>query len=201
MLNVVITERRIVVQSIDCVNNASAAPSHYASLMSNLWFILVRLSIYRNSGTGNESISFSSSFWSSCLLFWCRVSGDVFHIDYMFIMQVITNKSVIKLLLSHCMFAYVQLSHSVCLCGCAQYVCSCLFCCLSYPPVRWSNHQRANLESCFASYTSPCYIFTHSAWEIHEFDYTSGWFFHIAGWYHWSSSQQLRLKRETLKTK
>lgn len=104
MLNVVITERRIVIQSIACVNNASAAPSHYALLMSKLLFILVHLSIYRNSSTGNESISFSSSFWSSCLLFWCRVSRDVFHRDYMYITQVI-NKSVIKLL--SLLFAYV----------------------------------------------------------------------------------------------
>ncbi len=120
MLNVVITERRIVIQSIACVNNASAAPSHYALLMSNLWFILVRLSIYRNSGTGDESISFSSSFWSSCSLFWCRVSRDVFRRDYMFIMQVITNKSVIKLLsLSVCLHMY----NSVCVCVCG-WVCT-----------------------------------------------------------------------------
>lgn len=86
-------------QSIVAVNKTS----HYASLMSISWFVLVCLSSI------DESIWFSSLFWSSCLLFWHEVSREAVHTGFMFTTQVTTNK-VMK-----------TFCDGVCVC-----VCSCL---------------------------------------------------------------------------
>lgn len=102
MPNVLISKRCIVIWSIVCVNNASAASSNYALLLSNLWFILVSL----------HELHIDFLFYCTC---WsCEVNGDVLHVHHKSY-----NKTNVRL---SSVFAYVQLCVYVWVCTVYMFV-------------------------------------------------------------------------------
>ena len=158
------------------MNNASAAPSHYAD---------VKLVIHSCTFVNLQKLRPRQRIDLIFQLILIKLLIILMHQHhlYVFIMQRM-EKSVINLFsLRVCLSVCV----SVCVCECVFV----LICCCSYPPVRCSNHQRANLESCSASYTSVCCTSSHTLVETQQFDYTSPGFFIISQHMKESSSQHM----------